>query len=250
MTISHRLAVFCAVWLLGAAPAKAQIPDKFTNLKVLPRDISRPELIKVMRAFSNDLGVRCFHCHTARDPNDFSSFNWASDQKPEKDVARAMMGIVKDTNETLEKVMGKDHAHLEVTCFTCHHGNQRPETLADALVPVLEKEGPDAAAARYRELRKERYGSAAYDFGEWSLVSIAEDLARDPAQVNGARALLNLNLEFYPESAATYARMAETYIAAGDTTTAMTNFDRALTLAPEDEHLKQRVDAIKAKKKP
>ena len=249
MTISHRLAVSCALLMLGAAPVRAQIPDTFTNLKVLPKDIKKPELIKVMRTFAGDLGVRCVHCHTATNPEDLSTFNWASDQKPTKDIARAMMKMSHDINETLDKELGPDHAdHLKVSCNTCHHGLERPETLADALVPVVKKDGPDAAVARYRDLRKDYYGQASYDFSEWSLVGIAEDLAHDPAQIKGARALLNLNLEFYPESAATYARMAETYIAEGDTTTAMTHFDKALALAPEDDHLKRRVEQIKAKK--
>ncbi len=249
MTISHRRAISCALLMLSAASAHAQIPDTFTNLKVLPKDIPKPELIKVMRGFSVGLGVRCVHCHTAKDPNDFSTINFASDQKPAKETARKMMRMSKDINEKLDKELGPDHAdHLKVSCYTCHHGLERPETLADALVPVVKKDGPDAAVARYRDLRKDYYGQASYDFSEWSLVGIAEELGHDPAQAGGARALLNLNLEFYPESAATYARMAETYIAEGDTTTAMTHFDKALALAPEDDHLKRRLEQIKAKK--
>ena len=250
MTVSHRLAVICALLSLAATTTRAQIPDTYTNLKVLPKDIKKPELVKIMRGFSGDLGVRCAHCHTAQNPEDLSTFNWASDQKPTKLVARDMMQMAADINKTLDKQFGEKHPdHLSVTCFTCHHGNEKPETLADALVPLLKKDGSDAAVARYRELRNEYFGQAAYDFSEWSLVSIAEDLGRDPAQIEGARALLNLNLEFYPESAPTYARMAETYVAAGDTTTAMTHFDRAMALAPEDPWIKRRVDMIKAGKK-
>jgi len=250
MTISHRLAFSCVVMMLGAASAEAQIPDTFTNLKVLPKDIKKQELISVMRGFAGDLGVRCAHCHSAKDPEDLSTFNWASDQKPEKDIARSMMKMAKDTNDTLDKMLGEKHPdHLKVTCFTCHHGNSHPETLADALVPVLKKEGPDAAVARYRELRKDYYGAAAYDFTEWSLVSVAEEVGHDPAQATGARALLNLNLEFYPESAATYARLAETYLAAGDTTNALSNFDKAAKYAPEDPRLQKRIESLKTKKK-
>lgn len=248
--ISHRLAVLCAVLLLVAASAQAQIPDTFTNLKVLPKDTPKPELIKIMRGFSHDLGVRCGFCHMAKDPQDFSTFNFASDQVAAKETAREMMRMAKNINGQIDKIMGKEHPdHLQVTCFTCHHGNERPETLGDALVRVLKKDGPDAAVARYKELRQEYYGQAAYDFSEWSLVMIAEELGHDPAQMTAARALLNTNLEYYPDSAPTYARLAETYIAAGDTTAAMTNFDKAMSLAPEDQRLKQRVDAIKAKKK-
>jgi len=247
MKIVHRLAVACTALMFVSSAAHAQIPDKFTNLKVLPKDTPKPELIKIMRQFSGDLGVRCGHCHYAKNPEDFSSFDFASDQKPEKDIARNMMRMASSINATLDKdFKTSDPNHLQVTCFTCHHGNEKPETLADAIVPVLKKDGPEAAAARYRDLRKDYYGSAAYDFTEWSLVSTAEELRHDPAQIANARALLNLNLEFYPDSAPTYAQLAETYVAAGDTTTALTNFDKALKLAPDDPRLKARVDMIRA----
>ncbi|HET6348646.1 MAG TPA: c-type cytochrome [Candidatus Krumholzibacteria bacterium] len=247
MIIARRFAIACLLVSLTATSAVAQIPDKFTNLKVLPKDITKPDLIKIMRGYAGDLGVRCAHCHYAKNPEDFSSIDFASDQKPEKDVARNMMRMAQSINATLDKdFKDSDPNHLTVTCFTCHHGNDKPETIADAILPVLKKDGPEAAAAHYKDLRKEYYGSATYDFSEWALVDIAEELSRDPSQVDNARALLNLNLEFYPESAATYARMGETYVAAGDTATAMTNFDKAIQLAPEDQWVKRRVAAIKA----
>jgi cytochrome c-type biogenesis protein CcmH/NrfG len=103
--------------------------------------------------------------------------------------------------------------------------------------------------AKYHRLRDRYYGSAAYDFGEWSLISVAEDLMRDgTSHADAALALLNTNLEYFPESAGTYARMAETYIAMGDSTTAMSNFDKAAALAPDDPWLKRRIERLKAKK--
>jgi tetratricopeptide (TPR) repeat protein len=252
MPHSHRPTTFVlfALLLTTAAPSPAQIPDKFTNLEVLPKDISKPELMKVMRGFSGALGVRCQHCHFTHDPEDLGQFSFASDEKPAKKIARSMMRLTQQVNAALHAEIGEARPdHLEVGCFTCHHGNSRPETLEQALVPVVEKDGSEAAIARYRELRSEYYGQAAYDFSEWSLVQIAEGLSKDPAQASAARALLNLNLEFYPESASTYARIAETYIAAGDTATAMTHFDKAMQLAPQDPWVKRRVDMIKGPKK-
>jgi tetratricopeptide (TPR) repeat protein len=244
MVIAHRLLVSSLVLVLAATSVQAQIPDKFTNLKVLPKDTPKPELVKTMRQFAGDLGVRCSHCHESKNPEDLSTFNFASDTKPEKEIARDMMRMAHEINETLDKALNEKHPeHLKVSCFTCHHGNHKPETLA------LKKDGPDAAVTRYRDLRKEYYGAAAYDFSEWSLVSIAEELGKEPDQVKNAQALLNLNLEFYPESAPTYARIAETYLAAGDTTSAMTNFDKAIKLAPDDPWIKRRVDTVKGKGK-
>ena len=48
------------------APAQAQLPDKFTNLKVLPKDISKAELQSTMRGFAFALNVRCEHCHVEK----------------------------------------------------------------------------------------------------------------------------------------------------------------------------------------
>ena len=47
--------------LLGTAPGAAQIPDEFTNLKLLPKDIEKRQLIGTMRDWAGGLGVRCNH---------------------------------------------------------------------------------------------------------------------------------------------------------------------------------------------
>jgi hypothetical protein len=58
-----------AKWLQGlrstllvsipAARAGAQVPEKFTNLKVFPKDVAKQDLVGAMREFSSALGVRC-----------------------------------------------------------------------------------------------------------------------------------------------------------------------------------------------
>ena len=52
--------------ILWGAAAQAQFPDKFTNLKVLPKDISKTELQSTMRGFAFALNVRCEHCHAEK----------------------------------------------------------------------------------------------------------------------------------------------------------------------------------------
>src|SRR6185503_1734772 len=69
-----------------AAPAAAQIPDKFTNLKVLPKDISKDDLISTMRGFSGGLGVRCNFCHVGGTETDLTGMKFASDDKKEKKI--------------------------------------------------------------------------------------------------------------------------------------------------------------------
>ncbi len=78
------------------------------------------------------------------------------------------------------------------------------------------------------------------------MISIAEGIAKDPAQADAALALLGTNLKYYPESAGTYARMAETWLVKGDRETAIANFDKALALAPDDPWLKRRVEKVKS----
>lgn len=250
--MSARHAAIVALWVAfgvtRASTAEAQIPDTFTNLKVLPKDITKPELVRIMRGFSSALGVRCIHCHSGTDAVDLSKVDFPSDDKQNKLVARAMIGMTNGINTTLDAEIGVMRPeHLDVTCFTCHHGNSRPETLEHALTTELGAHGVDSTVAMYRRLRGEFYGRAAYDFSEWSLISVAEDLSRDPKRLDAALALLNENLVYYPESAGTYARIAETYLAEGDTTQAMASFGKALSLAPDDPWLKRRVERLKAK---
>ncbi len=239
-----------ACWALTvAAPGAAQIPDTFTNLKVLPKDIKKNELVSIMRGFSFALNVRCIHCHKGDDPADLATVDFASDERENKRIARTMMDMTTGINATLQTEIGAVRPkHLEVTCFTCHHGNRRPETLEHALVTELDAQGVDSTVVLYRRLRGEFYGGAAYDFGEWSLISIAENLSRDPKKLDAALALLNENLVHHDQSAGTYARIAETHLARGDTTSAMASFEKALALAPEDPWLKRRVERLKTKK--
>src|SRR5438552_2693789 len=60
------LALACAPavsGLLAIRPVLAQEQEKFTNLKVFPKDISPQELRSTMSTFTRALGVRCNFCH-------------------------------------------------------------------------------------------------------------------------------------------------------------------------------------------
>ena len=63
------LALACAPavsGLLAIRPVLAQEQEKFTNLKVFPKDISPQELRSTMSTFTRALGVRCNFCHALR----------------------------------------------------------------------------------------------------------------------------------------------------------------------------------------
>src|SRR5579872_4451134 len=64
--------------LCVALPAHAQFPEKFTNLKFFPKDISSSDLMQTMRGFSFALGTRCEHCHVQ---SSGGRFDFADDSK-------------------------------------------------------------------------------------------------------------------------------------------------------------------------
>lgn len=99
----------------------------FKNLKVLPKDISHDSLDHIMDFFKASLGVKCGFCH-APDPNT-GKLNFASDDKPEKDIARYMMKMTVGINKeyfNFNKSTNTDTIRA-VTCYTCHNGNPHPE---------------------------------------------------------------------------------------------------------------------------
>ncbi len=119
----------CA-FTLAASAQQNPIPDKYTNLQILPKDISRAQLVPIMRSFALSLGVRCEHCHVG-EGNDLSTFDFAADTKPAKATARQMLRMVNRLHEDLKGV--GDAARMpKVTCFTCHRGEKTPATAAPA----------------------------------------------------------------------------------------------------------------------
>ena len=129
----------------SAQPAFAAPPYK--NLKVLPQDIPRPQLLGTMKLFSQSLGVRCTFCHVGEEGKPLSTFDFASDAKEKKLTARKMLAMVHRINEQDFGV--KDFSQVKVTCFTCHRGATKPLTAppADAPVPPSPAQKPEGGAA-------------------------------------------------------------------------------------------------------
>ncbi|HEX6179287.1 MAG TPA: c-type cytochrome [Thermoanaerobaculia bacterium] len=107
----------------------------FHNLKVLPQNISRDDLIATMRRFNQALGVECNYCHVFRPgPDGRPQPDFPVDEKREKDAARVMIRMTQRINEGyISKI---PDAHVEVTCWTCHRGEAQP-----AIVPSLPAPG-------------------------------------------------------------------------------------------------------------
>jgi hypothetical protein len=218
--------------------------DTLRNLKVLPKTMTRREVIGVMRGFSSGLGVRCQYCHKGEEGKPLDTFDFASDEKRTKETARLMMKMVQDINgQQLTKIPDRPKPEVAVTCMTCHRGIPRPQPLGQAMVNALEAGGPDSARSAYRTLKERYYGRAAYDFGEPSLIGAALDLARDK-RYDQALALLALNDEQFPSSANTQDNIGDVQLARGDTTKAIAAYRAALQRDSTDFQAKGRLRGL------
>jgi predicted trehalose synthase len=144
----HAITVLSLVLILGCTTTQPPATDAQAtpaasgakNLKVLPHDMTREQLLATMRSFTRGLGVRCNHCHvvTATTPEEVLDF--PSDAKEEKRAARVMIQMAQQINtEWLKRAdEAEGHATAEasaepasaeprVSCWTCHRGKTEPE---------------------------------------------------------------------------------------------------------------------------
>ncbi len=116
---------------IGVAAHKPETdPDNgFKNLKVLPKDISQDSLNRIMHGFGHALGVHCTFCHAENKDNTSGRPDFASDEKPEKEIARKMMLMTTSINETYFNFNGSAQPDTitVVHCQTCHRGNPHPD---------------------------------------------------------------------------------------------------------------------------
>lgn len=231
--------------MTSASPVRAQIPDEFTNLRVLPEDISRDSLVNVMRGFSFALGVRCQYCHVGGDGVSFEGVEFAKDDDPDKRKARFMMRMTQNLNRhVLPLIPERDEPLLQMQCKTCHRGLSRPTLLTQDLAWIIDEHGVDSATTRYRTLR-ERIGMAgAYDFGEWEMNTLAERLEAD-GRLRDAIAVYELNGEFFPESVSIAFSLGRLHEAVGDTAAAVLSYERVLELRPAHGAARARLEALR-----
>lgn len=93
-------------------PAQVRTAEQqFKNIKVLTGTPAN-QLNLAMHGISGALGVDCVHCHV------WEQFD--KDVKPAKQVARRMITMVRQMNDTY---FGGQQV---ITCYTCHRGSTRP----------------------------------------------------------------------------------------------------------------------------
>lgn len=230
-------------------PLAAQIPEKFENLQVLPKDIARAELTQVMRAFSMGLGVRCQYCHVVKaggNPNSLESLDFKADDKVEKKKARVMMKLVHTINNTLlADVPDRVQPQLNVQCVTCHRGSPLPMTLDRVLLETVQKQGVDSAVARYRQLREQTLVQGRYNFSESTLNELAQQLAGLQKPTEAIR-MLELNQEFNPGSAQIDFQIGEIHRARGEKESAIARYKKALEKQPNHQQASRRLSELNA----
>jgi hypothetical protein len=195
--------VAAVTMLLFARPAAESQwpPESFTNLKALPKDISRQELTALMGSFTRALGVRCTHCHVGVEGQPLSTYKFAADDKPEKQKARVMIDMVRAINSTHLTVLDKrSDPPMKVECATCHRGTTEPRMLQDILRREYQAGGLEALTAKYRALRERYYGRFTYDFSDVPLADVASEIWDAGSPEDGVQ-LHALNVEMNPGSA-------------------------------------------------
>jgi len=206
------------------------------NLQVFPKDTPRPEVVAHMQAIAQALGVQCGYCHVE---------DRASDEKPTKNTARVMMRMTADINQKLgTEITTKPAAELtRVGCVTCHRGVAIPKQLSEVLLDTEGQKGVKAAIDQYWDLRKRYFGRQSYDFGEMSLVEVAQKIVQE--KPDDALALLETNTTFFPQSGRTYFVMAQAYNAKKDKAKAIENLERAVVLEPQNQQAKRLLEQLR-----
>jgi hypothetical protein len=127
----------------GQAAGRGQAPPPPQNLQVLPKEISREELIGTMRGYTAGLGVQCNYCHVQEGRGGRNDF--ATDEKQPKKTARVMITMMNHVNEALAAGIGKPAAELtKVQCVTCHRGEAIPKNPPPPAPPAAAQGGAQA----------------------------------------------------------------------------------------------------------
>ena len=235
---------FLASFLALASTASAQIPAKFTNLQVLPGNISRDSLVDIMRRFSLSLNVRCQYCHVGGDGVSFKDVDFASDDDIHKRRARFMLRMVDSLNNVvMPKLPALDGTALRIECKTCHRGGPRPLLLTQELAQVIDTGGIPSAVARYKSLREKEAMLGRWDFTEWEMNLWSEKLAAAGRDAE-AIAMYELNLEYFPRSTSILGSIARLY-ETSDRSKAIGYWERALAIQDVPQ-IRKRVDSLRA----
>lgn len=237
-------AAYFFLFLVGI-PMVSWAQDAPTNLQVFPPDISRSELTDQMRHFTFALNVRCTHCHVRREGG--GGMDFASDNNPNKETARAMMRMVKTiNNDLLAALPNRVDPPVVVTCKTCHRGTVSPRLLGQEMLLAAHKDGGEAAVAKFNELKENFADVGAYDFREWETNTVAERLAAE-GKHSDALVIYQMNAERFPESPSIWLGIGEQHEALGNISKAIEALEKSVALDPRNRGAAAKLEELKSK---
>ena len=105
--------------------------------------------------------------------------------------------------------------------------------------------GVEASIARYRDLREKYYGSGSFDFGPYTLIGVAEQLVQRKGDMDGAVAILKLNVEHNPDRVDALLVLAQLQAVSGEQAGAITSVEKVIQLDPENAQAKQMLSRLK-----
>jgi len=121
-------------------------PSHPRNLQILPKNIRPEQLRMTMTGFTKALGVRCVFCHVGTEGRPLSTYDFASDRKAHKGVARGMMRMTRQINRDLDAIRRDEER--------AHAANRNRHPTGD---------DRDDANARTEEEEHEEHGAARND---------------------------------------------------------------------------------------
>ena len=128
----------------GNPPAQRRPIPPPTNLKVLPKDTTGPQVIAIMRGIHRR-SRRRVHL-LPRQGSRHGRPNFASDANPMKDRARVMIKMTNTINTEYLTQLTDPKPENPVTCGTCHRGMAQPPVFVP---PPREHQQPRRAAATH-----------------------------------------------------------------------------------------------------
>ncbi|MDH4069867.1 MAG: c-type cytochrome [Ignavibacteria bacterium] len=220
-------------------------PEKPQNLKVLPEEWPGSRLSPVMRGFTRSLGVRCSYCHLGEEGKPLSTYDFVSDENPNKDRAREMLRMLGSVNDHLKKIEPSGDQAVNMWCHTCHRGRPRPMTLGEEISEQYRLRGVDAALAHEQSLRDRFYGRGAYDFTNEDALNLLGYQALETSDFEGAIRVFRLNTERFPESANAWDSLGEGYMRSGRNEEAIQVYRKSLELNPANRNAKEMIATMK-----
>ncbi|HZK62841.1 MAG TPA: c-type cytochrome [Puia sp.] len=134
--MEKKLVVYAGLALfIYAGVAATHVPDgekpAWRNLKIIPKSTEEDQMDRIMGKFNKSLSVTCNFCHARTKPGIFPvRADFASDEKPEKLMARKMMRMTDKLSRKYFNFQNKyDFNSLTtavISCRTCHQGQVRP----------------------------------------------------------------------------------------------------------------------------